>query len=192
MAWCNSKHKVEDYQHILRHYVNLWGWDCDPGEIDNILGPKTKEAIRKFQEKYNEEFQKNIKVDGIVGEETWGAFYDCYINEVADIMGTDVNEIREKYQKNVLDKRATIPSTHPCGESYPIEEPNRDNYRSQTNRRVEVLFFNENEAPKKCYNIPEKVSSDPTASPFKDKPCNIEEECPIYKKGLYKLKKVKK
>lgn len=33
--------------------------------VDVILGPKTDERVRAFQRKYD------LKVDGIVGEQTW-------------------------------------------------------------------------------------------------------------------------
>ncbi|UCG12233.1 MAG: hypothetical protein JSU72_17295, partial [Deltaproteobacteria bacterium] len=38
-----------------------------------------------------------------------------------------------------------------CGENYPIDTPRQDNYRSDLNRRVEILFFDPEEKPKlKC------------------------------------------
>ena len=37
----------------------------DPGTVDGQMGKKTKSAIRAFQRK------NNLKVDGIVGEQTW-------------------------------------------------------------------------------------------------------------------------
>ncbi|OGW83258.1 MAG: hypothetical protein A3C47_02020 [Omnitrophica bacterium RIFCSPHIGHO2_02_FULL_51_18] len=37
----------------------------DPGPVDGHAGKKTKAAIREFQRR------NNLKVDGIVGEQTW-------------------------------------------------------------------------------------------------------------------------
>ena len=48
--------KVEDYQGILKALFVAHGWDCDPGEVDNIEGTKTKAAIEAFQEKYKADF----------------------------------------------------------------------------------------------------------------------------------------
>ncbi len=40
--------------------------DCNPGPVDNRMGPKTISAIKQFQAK------EGLKVDGIVGSRTWG------------------------------------------------------------------------------------------------------------------------
>jgi peptidoglycan hydrolase-like protein with peptidoglycan-binding domain len=40
--------------------ANVYG-----GEIDGRMGPKTKEAVKKFQ------LSKDLTVDGIVGAKTW-------------------------------------------------------------------------------------------------------------------------
>ena len=39
----------------------------DPGKVDGRDGPKTQDAVRKFQAR------ATIKIDGIVGDETRGA-----------------------------------------------------------------------------------------------------------------------
>ena len=42
-------------------------WNITPGGVDGDFGPKTKKSVEAFQ-KWAE-----VKVDGIVGDNTWGA-----------------------------------------------------------------------------------------------------------------------
>lgn len=42
----------------------LFAFSFDPGTIDGIFGPKTDQAVRRYQE------QKGLQVDGIAGPET--------------------------------------------------------------------------------------------------------------------------
>src|SRR5262249_49665630 len=39
------------------------------------------------------------------------------------------------------------PSHVGCGENFPIDQPNRNNYESAVNRRVELMFFDRDELP---------------------------------------------
>jgi peptidoglycan hydrolase-like protein with peptidoglycan-binding domain len=141
-----KKYKVEDYQHILKYiYHSRSGWDCDPGPVDNVNKPKTRQAVRNFQKKYNEEFSQKIPEDGVVGRLTWGAIFDVYMKELEEMMLCNSAEMEtyRKLVKFVDEKRRTVG----CGEHYPIEQPKRDEYRSEKNRRVEILFFDPDELP---------------------------------------------
>jgi peptidoglycan hydrolase-like protein with peptidoglycan-binding domain len=54
--------EVEDLQRkLLANKVN-------PGPVDGLFGPKTEDAVRRFQEMHD------LQVDGIVGPDTLGAF----------------------------------------------------------------------------------------------------------------------
>jgi peptidoglycan hydrolase-like protein with peptidoglycan-binding domain len=56
---------------LLQELLKLAGFD--PGPIDSDFGPKTEDAVKKFQ-KANKDFDGNpLKVDGIVGIRTWAA-----------------------------------------------------------------------------------------------------------------------
>jgi hypothetical protein len=160
---CNGKHKTEDYQQILKWIDVIWGWGCDPGAVDNILGPATREAIRVFQRKYNAGtselppgFSADITVDGVVGRQTWGAFFDIYMRVLELILGVDKAGLRAKQQSlQFLDAQKIVG----CGENQPLSSNIVANRRSQLDRRVEVIFFDPGEEPKlTCHPEPEACS----------------------------------
>jgi hypothetical protein len=141
---CEGQHKVEDYQLILTWVADVYGWDCDPQGVDNDNGSKTQAAVKSFQTIYNQAFQKSIPVDGVVAQQTWGAIFDLYMDMLENLCETDnagLAQLRAKL--NFLG-----PKVVGCGENWPIEQPQKKNYRSQINRRVEILFFDPGQEPK--------------------------------------------
>ena len=72
------KPTVQEIQTALQN-VGLY-----QGKIDGSLGPKTKKAIREFQE------QNSLKADGKVGPQTWGKLAS-YLSQQA--MGTAPVEV---------------------------------------------------------------------------------------------------
>jgi len=138
---CLQKHKVEDYQQILKWISYNWGWDCDPGPVNNVQNAETRQATRNFQIRYNSEFSASISESGYVGEATWGAFFDVYMRELVLIMGTTEAGLTEAQNsiEFVDDEHEAVG----CGENFPITS----DYRSATDRRVELLFFDPGEEP---------------------------------------------
>jgi len=146
----DEKHTVEDYQQILRWIAHL-GWDCHPGPKDGKDGPKTRQGVRNFQRQYNQRFDRSIQVDGIVGPEVWGAFFEVYMGKLKHLMGTDEEGMKEARQNvHFLD----CPSIG-CGEHFPITADRRENYRDPVDRRVEILFFDPGEEPPLDCEAPE-------------------------------------
>jgi hypothetical protein len=140
---CEGQHKTEDYQLILKWVSDLYGWGCDPQGIDNVLGQHTKDAITEFQTRYNQEFEASIAVSGEVDHDTWGAFFDVYMDMIQDLCETDDAGLAQlRAQMNFLG-----PKLVGCGENWPIDQRGRDNYRSRINRRVEILFFDPGQEP---------------------------------------------
>jgi len=184
----NKKNKVEDYQQILKWIAVTWGWACDPGKVDNDLGDETKKAIRSFQTLYNagtaelpEGFSANISVDGEVGEETWGAFFDVYMQVLRLILEVDDAglDAKRKSLKFVDDGTKTVG----CGETHanvpelvgPASSAKRKEHRAleRLDRRVQILFFRPGEEPLlDCH-------------PSKDK-C-VKEKCEIYFKHFFRF-----
>ena len=192
---CLEKHKVEDYQQILKWIDVTWGWGCDPGDVDDDLGEKTREAVNVFQEQYNlgapempEEFFADITVDRIVGEQTWGAFFDVYMQVLRFICEVD-DEGLQKIQRSLrLPQRFVDPGRLAvgCGENFPLtanpvldrraSKDERDEVRrlARTDRRVEVMFFEPGQEPKllRCHPTPAKC---------------VHEECEIFEERFYEL-----
>ncbi len=139
-----AKHKVEDYQQIVKWTSWAYGWDSDPGAIDNVHGSKTTEGVKGFQRNYNETFGGSLAVDGVVGEKTWGAIFDVYMDYLKKTLEVDDAGLAAARAKlNFLG-----PKRVGCGENFPIEAPRQNNYRSKINRRVELLFFEPDQVPK--------------------------------------------
>jgi hypothetical protein len=152
-----EKHRVLDYQQILAWISRVWFWDCDPGPLDDDSGSLTKDALAGFQHRYNQDFGGSIGVDGDIGPETWGAFFDAYMRMLADLLDTDEAGLERARQKlSFLDG---LPKAVGCGEHFPVEETRKNNYRSLTNRRVEILFFDPGEEPElACHASPGECS----------------------------------
>ncbi len=173
---CHGKHKTEDYQQILKHYAQRLGWSCNPGAVDGVFGDATRTALEQFKDNYNShknELGCGSEADlsqaqvsgGKLEKEYWAAFFDCYQWEIAKGLSTEVSAMSDHRNrlKFVDDNKKYVA----CGESFPIEASRRDAYRSQTNRRVELLLFSEGDAP--TLNCPASRNTKHT-----------ETECPIY------------
>src|SRR5262245_7304023 len=188
----DQKHRVEDYQQILKWVDIIWGWGCDPGDVDNRPGSKTKAAVKTFQQQYNrgalhmpEGFQRNIAEDGVVGKETWGAFFDVYIQVLRFIVEVDEAGLIAKQQ--AIAPRMLDPNkpTVGCGENHPLtanpvldrratrEEREEIRRLAQKDRRVEILFFDPGEEP--------LLDCHPRA-----KQC-LPDKCEIFKEGFFDL-----
>lgn len=137
----DSTSKVEDKQHYLKWVSIVSVPECDPGPLDGKFGPKTENATRIFQK------HSGLKDDGIFGKKTWGAVFDVLQNEISKNMQKDDTEKQALLNRNSM--RWVFPDNPAvgCGERWPIENAESDGLKSQTNRRVEILFFDENELP---------------------------------------------
>lgn len=134
----DEKHTNEDIQHILKWIAVFKTWNCDPGEIDGIIGSQSTAAIKEFQTK------SGLNDDGVVGQKTWGAIFDVYQQNLESIMSGELDALNGRSSLNWAYTGKGVG----CGELWPIS----DQMKSQTDRRVEVLFFEENEYPECCVN----------------------------------------
>jgi outer membrane protein OmpA-like peptidoglycan-associated protein len=150
---CQARHKVADYKQILAWVSRAFsdfGFACDSGKIDDNAAT-AEPAVRRFQTTYNEKRgemgieQPSITVDGSVGKQTWGAFFDCYELALAQELGEDTAGVAALREQLVF-----VDDEHKAlgfSEYFPVEELGVDHYRSQENRRVELLTFDPGEEP---------------------------------------------
>lgn len=142
---CKAQHKTRDIQMILTWIARDWGWSCDPGGVDDNYGPKTREGVKGFQHRFNAEYEGDLSESGTVDDKTWRAFFKLYQEELTEVADTDAAGLAEL--RGSLRWLNAGRSSVGCGESFPIDHPTRDSYRSTTNRRVEICFFEEGEEP---------------------------------------------
>ena len=141
-------HKPDDIKHILRWVARWKSWPCHTDSTGDTMDNRTKVATKAFQKEFSN-FDKGyaIGVDGDVGKETWGAFFTMYMVRLAELCNTDVN--------GLASMRGKVTWLYPghksigCGEYHPIDMPGKDNFKSQKNRRVELLFYDPGEEPLK-------------------------------------------
>ncbi len=159
-----AKSRIEDKQAILKYFHGYDGMNCDPGPVDGVQGPRTNEAIRGFQRGYNRHVGADeIAVDGLWGRQTWGAVFNLYIEL---LYGND----GDRYNPSDLNWLSSR-EISACGESIPQDHPGADNYRSQENRRVEILFLNADEEI--------EFTCCTETGPFASEVCD-RDSCPLY------------
>lgn len=152
--WVNiakGRHRTLDKQQILKWVANTFGWPCDPGPLTDSQNARTTSATRAFQERYNTEFDPDISVDGAVGEQTWGAFFDLYMRGLKMILNLSADPATSDAElaslranlKFLNDSQKTVG----CGEEHPVTANTFENQRSRIDRRVELLFFDPAERP---------------------------------------------
>lgn len=185
---CHGQQKVEDYQQIMKYFNDRPGWNCNPGSIDNKFGSKTNAADENFFAAYCKlhedaktaaaypenlppDLAQRVKDDGAHKwpEAAWKAVYDLYIDEICRELGTDYKSLDLMRPKRIRER--FVDKNRPyvfCGESFPLQKPEKSNYKSQRNRRVEILFFNKKETPDKI-DCPKHINKKHTAA-----------ECPLW------------
>ncbi|HEX9618603.1 MAG TPA: OmpA family protein, partial [Polyangiaceae bacterium] len=151
-ALANGRHTVSDYKQIFSWCNAAFpDFDCDPGKIDDNEFTGI-EGVKKFQAGYNGQkaelgaaSQADLTVDGAMGPKTWGAVFDVYQFGIREELSEDEAGVAALRESLVFvdDARKALGFS----EHHPIDKVGRDDARSQANRRVEVLFFEDGEEP---------------------------------------------
>ena len=126
--------KPESDGSMLAFAARARQFPCDPADP----AKPTAAEIKAFQKAYNDGFGKSIRVDGSVGDQTRGAYFDLLDAELSLQAGGDAALAALRGKLKFVDPGA---KTLACGERFPLDDPDQDGEASQDNRRVELLFF---------------------------------------------------
>ena len=180
---CYEKHKIEDYQQILTYVYTSRKWPCNPVKINNQWNEDTRRATDSFINYYNAEYADKHGTerlpDGLMMQiindpkkrwplELWGAVYDLYSEDLAGVLDISLSQLKTLRLDLNDGKFVSAEKKYvACGESFPIDDSHKNNYRSQSNRRVEILLFDKDETPE--LNCPDEVDK-----------VHKEKECPLW------------
>ncbi|HEX6240209.1 MAG TPA: OmpA family protein [Polyangiales bacterium] len=135
---CAAHDKVEDLQRVLAWLAEAHGWPCHPGEVDDKLGPHTRDARRAFRKRHNEEFSGNLALDAETSAEDWSALFDLYELSLRDELGDAVDSARAALTFHE-------PALLACGEDFAAGGNRPTGIRSASDRRVDLLFLDPGE-----------------------------------------------
>lgn len=163
-----ARHVSGDKQQVLDWVEKRLGWPCGMQTNSGSLW----QATRAFQKSYNENGRAGnlaapaLAEDGDFRELTWGAVFDCYELNHAEELGCELADLAEfRSRLCFLDPDAPYVG---CGEYHPIEAQDQDNYRSQTNRRVEILYFDAADVPVLPCHV---AACEPDSCPLYNRAC---------------------
>lgn len=127
-----------DVQKILSWLTRHHGWDCDPGPLDGVFGPRTAGALDRVRE------AEGAAASGApAGLRDWERFFDLYERVLACQLGKTAEEL--------AGMRARLGFTDPpvlaCGEHQPRVQRSVDGHAAAENRRVDLVFFDAGEVP---------------------------------------------
>ncbi|HEX5833974.1 MAG TPA: hypothetical protein VFY34_08975, partial [Pyrinomonadaceae bacterium] len=161
---------ADDWRRILRWADKRFQLNCEASDPNKPDFAKDQKAITNFQKGYNNEVDKlagnNIFAPGFaqkipgsqlgfVGIATWQAFFDFYQRDLIQQLGLTTQAELTSVQSNV--SLINIP-TQGCGEFHSRDfaeraarraagYPEKVGPKEPRDRRVEILFFDPNEAP---------------------------------------------
>ena len=86
-----------DMQRLLLYLSEAHGWLTNPGRTDGVMDKDVDAAVASFQQQYNDIFDAAVDVDGVCGEQTLGALFDCQTYELQvhlDTLGASSADLR--------------------------------------------------------------------------------------------------
>lgn len=148
----DARHTVADAKHWLTWVAEQFpaSFDCAPPKVDDSAGTLPP-WVTSFQTSYNdarstlEAAGGSLDADGDMGPLTWGALFDVFeaaLRRELDEPASEVASLRARLVPLAGDLAFVG-----FGEHCSVDAAHRGAYRSQANRRVELVFFDPGEEP---------------------------------------------
>jgi hypothetical protein len=136
---CIGHYAVDDVQTLLEWTAVVWGWRCSPGAIDNDLGAQTQAALAEFRREYNLAWNASLPKESPVSEADFAAFFDVCDLTLQDMLDPELPNLAD--QRKALQVHAVLAA----GEDWPRSELTIANYPTGTDRRVDLVFLEEDQ-----------------------------------------------
>jgi outer membrane protein OmpA-like peptidoglycan-associated protein len=157
---CQKRHDGVDLTQIF-HWVSDspdFGFGCKPTLNDQ---PPSTTTVTHFKQSYDAAFDAKFKgmpgakkfgtANGTQDEALWGAIFDCYEYGLCCELGDMETSTEGKDELERLRGALTwVDDNHKTmgfGERFPVDNATKNEFRSQSNRRVEIMMFDEGEEP---------------------------------------------
>jgi outer membrane protein OmpA-like peptidoglycan-associated protein len=153
---CDKRHDEVDVTQIFEWAANAFGFACKPTMLS---AAPSDDRYHQFRTSFNawvdardpiaetdpRSHSSKLADRGRLDKSIWGAIFDLYEYELRVEMeetASGVNALRDKLVW--VDKSR---QTMGFGEKFPVDNLAKNDFRSQSNRRVEILMFDSGEEP---------------------------------------------
>lgn len=141
LAVCDAAADLVDLKHALAWAQRRFGWPCDTGELSNIFGPKTKEALPEFRRGASaltgEDEASDGAFEGPPTRDDWGLVFDVMQTAIAEDLGCTAEEAA------LLGAEIEARTQHvgAAGEAWPRRALGHLVLPDVAERRVEIMAF---------------------------------------------------
>jgi hypothetical protein len=157
---CQKRHDGVDLTQIFHWVADSpdFSFNCKPTKHDQ---PPSTTTVTHFKQAYDAAFDAKFKdmpgakkfgtANGTIDEALWGAIFDCYEYGLCCELGDMETSTEGKDElKRLRGELTWVDDNHKTmgfGEKFPIDNVTKNDFRSQSNRRVEIMMFDDGEEP---------------------------------------------
>jgi outer membrane protein OmpA-like peptidoglycan-associated protein len=157
---CQKRHDGVDLTQIFHWVADSpdFTFNCKPTRYDQ---PPNTTTVTYFKQAYDAAFDAKFKdmpgakkfgtANGTIDEALWGAIFDCYEYGLCCELGDMETSTEGKDELTRLrGELRWVDDGHKTmgfGEKFPIDNVTKNDFRSQSNRRVEIMMFDDGEEP---------------------------------------------